>query len=75
MFGKPSGLMATKADQWIIDTGHEWIHITPDQIKNCIIQTGQQLRTFVGSGDQNAKKAYLVPKQQLINYAETIRKQ
>lgn len=75
MYGKPSGLMATQADQWIIDTGKEWIHITPEQIKDCIVQTGQQLHTFVGSGDQQPKKAYLIPKQQLMQYAETTRTQ
>lgn len=69
MYGKPSGLMATEADQWIIDTGAEWIHITPQAIKDCIIQTGQKLHSFIGKGDKKSKKAYLIPKQQLTRYA------
>lgn len=73
MYGKPSGLMATKADQWIIDIRTEWIHITPEAIKDCIIQTGQTLQTFIGQGDRKAKQAYLIPSQQLKKYASIVR--
>ena len=38
MFGKPSALLTTKADLWVIYTGLELLWITPKKIIECITQ-------------------------------------
>jgi hypothetical protein len=72
MFGKRSGLMSTIADLWIIDTSKEMITISPDQIKNCIVETNPRLSQFVGKGDEEPKKAYLIKIDTLKRYAEKV---
>ena len=36
MFGKPSALLTTKADYWVVYTGKELLWITPIKIIECI---------------------------------------
>ena len=67
--GVPSALMTTRAAFWVIVTVDDMIWITPNRIKDCIIETDQDLRTFVGSGDSVAKDAYLVKRTTLVQYA------
>jgi len=70
--GVPSALMTTRAAFWVIVTVEELIWITPNRIKDCIIETNQSLRTFVGSGDAVAKDAYLVKRNTIVQYAERV---
>jgi len=72
MYGKPSGLMATLADSWVIFTGNQFIWITPTQLKNMIVENNLQLRTFVGKGDTVAKDAYLPKIELVMQYATSI---
>ena len=70
--GVPSALMTTRAAFWVIVTVDELIWLTPNRIKDCIIETDQNLRTFVGSGDSVAKDAYLVKRDTIVQYAERV---
>ena len=72
MYGKPSALMATLADCWVIYTGEQFIWITPLQLKNMIVENGLQLRTFVGNGDTEPKNAYLPKVEMVMQYAERV---
>tara|TARA_R110000823_G_scaffold18958_4_gene58874 strand:+ start:3780 stop:4226 length:447 start_codon:yes stop_codon:yes gene_type:complete len=72
MFGKPSALMATLADYWVIYTGNQFIWITPLQLKNMIVENGLQLRTFIGNGDTQPKKAYLPKIEMVVRYSTSI---
>lgn len=71
MYGKRSGLMATTADWWIFDTKTEFIFITPEALKDLIIETNPPLRQFVGKGDMHPKKAYLIKIETIKKYAKT----
>ena len=71
MYGKRSGLMATTADWWIFDTKTEFIFITPEALKDLIIETNPPLRKFVGKGDMHPKKAYLIKIETIKKYAKT----
>ena len=71
MYGKRSGLMATTADWWIFDTKSEFIFITPEALKDLIIETNPPLRQFVGKGDTHPKKAYLIKIETIKKYAKT----
>ena len=70
--GVPSALMTTRAAFWVIVTVDDMIWITPNRIKDCIIETDQNLRTFVGSGDVVAKDAYLIKRSTIVQYAERV---
>ena len=72
MYGKRSGLMATTADWWIFDTKTEFIFITPETIKDLIIENNPPLRQFTGKGDTQPKKAYLIPVDTIKKYAKSI---
>jgi len=72
MYGKPSALMATLADCWVIFTGEVFIWITPLQLKNMIVQNGLSLRTITGKGDIEPKKAYLPTVEMVMQYAERV---
>jgi len=69
MYGKPSGLMATTADWWIFDTKMEFIFIMPNRLKDLIVEQNPPLRSFVGKGDNQLKKAYLIPVESVKKYA------
>ena len=72
MYGKPSALMATLADCWVIFTGEQFIWITPLPLKNMIVQNGLSLRTITGKGDTEPKKAYLPTVEMVMQYAERV---
>lgn len=65
MFGKRSGLMSTKADYWAFYDEHKCYLLTPMDIVFCIFNNRLQYREFVGKGDTESKKAFLVPKDSL----------
>jgi len=66
MNGKPSALMATGADWWIFYDGEVMFSITPKEITQVIFNKMLTYRMFTGIGDMFAKKAFLVPKDWLI---------
>ena len=68
----PSALMTTLAAFWVIVTVEDMIWITPNRIRDCIIETNPNLRNFVGRGDSVAKDAYLIKRSTLEPYAERI---
>lgn len=69
MYGKPSGLMGTTADWWIFDTKSEFIFIMPKRLKDLIVEQNPPLRSFIGKGDNQLKKAYLIPVESVKKYA------
>jgi len=72
MYGKPSGLMSTTADVWVIYDGEIFFKITPRNITKCIFLNRLQYVEFVGNGDTQVKKAFLVPKYLLFKYGEPL---
>jgi len=63
MYGVPSGIMTTEASWWIFFTGEKYIIITPEKIKE--ILKFEKCVTFVGYGDVEMKKAYLVKQEKI----------
>ena len=73
MNGNPSGLAATKADWWVFHSEEDQlIWIKPDLIKDMILIRGFKQVEFIGNGDEISKKAYLVPKIEVINFSNKI---
>ncbi len=60
MYDKPSALLTTKADYWIIFTGQELLYITPIKIIECILTNNIQSRKLTGFGDTQPKIACLI---------------
>lgn len=69
MSGIPSALFTTEADWWVFYDDNVFAWIKPRDIYKCIILNKLQYVEFVGDGDKNAKKAFLVPKKLLFTYA------
>ena len=61
MFGKPSALLSTEADYWIIHTGEENLWIKPKKILECILLNNIRVQDILGTGDDQTKKACLIP--------------
>jgi hypothetical protein len=72
MFGKPSALMTTTADYWVFYDGKFWC-ITPKEIIQCIFLNKLQHTEFVGNGDTQSKKAFLIKKEFLAKYWREIK--
>lgn len=68
MFNKPSALLSTEADFWIIDTGLETLWITPKKIVECIIINNIKSQPILGNGDDQKKIACLVPLKTFKKY-------
>jgi len=68
MFGKPSALLTTKADYWVIYTGKELLWITPIKIIECITVNNINSRVLTGQGDTASKVACLIPIETFKNY-------
>jgi hypothetical protein len=61
MFNKPSALLTTEADFWIIETGKQMFWITPLKIIECIMINNIKSQSILGKGDDQEKIACLVP--------------
>jgi len=72
MYGKPSGLMTSKAHAWIFVTPSQYVFVERERIRDCIIENNLQFVNFVGNGDTVAKDAYLIKKEMLFKYAYKI---
>ena len=68
--GKPSALITTKADWWVIYDGIKYNWFTVNNIKKCIKENNLISKRFVGRGDTKEKKAYLIKKEILYKYRE-----
>ncbi|MDB4730494.1 hypothetical protein OAF13_00410 [Akkermansiaceae bacterium] len=68
MFGKPSALLTTKADFWVVYTGLELLWITPIKIIECITVNNINSRTLTGQGDTASKVACLIPIETFKKY-------
>jgi hypothetical protein len=68
MFGKPSALLTTKADYWVIYTGEELLWTTPIKIIECITVNNINSRTLTGKGDTASKVACLIPIETFKKY-------
>jgi hypothetical protein len=69
MSGLPSALFTSTADWWVFYDDHVFAWIKPINIFRCIILNKLEYVEFVGDGDKNAKKAFLIPKKLLFTYA------
>jgi len=65
MFGKPSGLLSSTADFWVFSDGEKYVWTTRDIIKDKILLENYKIANFIGKGDVEPKKAYLVPKKDI----------
>jgi hypothetical protein len=74
MSGKDSALLTTEASVWIFYDDHVIISIKPQQIVKCIFDLKLTYREFVGNGDRNSKKAFLVPKEELFKYGKELKR-
>ena len=72
MYGKPSGLMTSKAYAWIFVTPSQYVFVKRKRLRDCIIENNLQFVNFVGNGDTVAKDAYLIKKEMLFKYAYKI---
>ena len=72
MNGVPSALMATGADWWIFYDDEVMFSLTPKEIIQVIFNTKLTHVQFVGSGDRSVKKAFLIPKDWLIEKSRII---
>ena len=72
MSGKDSALLTTTAKSWVFYDDKVFISIRPIQIVKCIFDLKLQYREFVGNGDVNSKKAFLVPKDKLFSYGKIL---
>lgn len=72
MNGKPSALMATGADWWIFYDNEVVFSLTPKEITQVIFNKMLTYRMFTGIGDMFAKKAFLVPKDWLIEQSRIL---
>ena len=68
MFGKPSALLTTKADFWVVYTGLELLWITPIKIIECITVNNINSRILTGQGDTASKVACLIPIETFKRY-------
>ncbi len=68
MFGKPSALLTTKADFWVVYTGLELLWTTPIKIIECITVNNINSRTLTGQGDTASKVACLIPIETFKRY-------
>jgi hypothetical protein len=72
MYGKPSALLATKADFWVFYDDVRFVSIKPMRIVECILVNQLQYKEFIGKGDNVSKKAFLIPKPLLFTYGNDL---
>jgi hypothetical protein len=73
MSGVPSALFATQATWWVFYDGNVFAWIKLRNIFACIILNKLQYVEFVGAGDKNQKKAFLIPKELLFKYGKVVK--
>lgn len=68
MYGKPSGILKSKADYWVFFDGFKFLWTTPIKIFECILLNKLNFVSFIGNGDTQQKKAILIKKELLGEY-------
>ena len=71
---KPSALLTTTADWWIIYDGEKYMNFTPMRIVECIFQNKLTYKEFIGTGDSKSKKVFLIDKHILYQYGTEIKR-
>lgn len=71
-YGKPSALMTTEAEYWVLYDSCDWVVCSPIKIKDLILSNNYRLITTIGKGDDYAKKCYLIPKKDIQVIANQI---
>jgi hypothetical protein len=64
-YGKPSALLTTKADYWIIYDQENWVCVKPDELKDLILLNGYRQVKTTGTGDTHHKLCYLINKDDI----------
>ena len=64
--GKLSALSTTESDWWVIVDRQNLYWIAPESLKHIINELKLTPAEFIGKGDDKSKKAYLVPKGEII---------
>ena len=59
-YGKPSALLTTKADYWIIYDQENWVCVKPNELKDLILLNGYRQVKTTGTGDTHYKLCYLI---------------
>jgi hypothetical protein len=72
MSGKKSALITTTADFWVFYDDNVYAWFKPMDIVYCIFVNKLKCVDFVGNGDNNSKRAFLVPKEILFLHATKI---
>lgn len=72
MFGKPSGILHSKADYWVIYDGLKYYIMTKNDILHCIFMCKLTYGPFTGPGDNAEKKALFVPTDKLFKYGKEL---
>jgi hypothetical protein len=72
MRGVPSALLTTKAAWWVFYDDHVFALIKPINIIKCVMLNRLLYSEFTGNGDIHSKKAYLIKKEMLFEYATRI---
>ena len=71
--GKPSALMTTKAEYWVIYDGDNYIWIKPSRLKAVVSVHGDgRLARFIGDGDTKYKRAFLMPRDIIKSFANKV---
>ena len=70
--GKPSALLTTTADWWVIYDGQKYMRFTPMKIIECIFINKRVHQEFIGAGDSKLKTLFLLPKKILYPYGVEI---
>lgn len=72
MSSKKSALITTEANYWVISDGKQLAWFKPMDIVYCIFVNNLKFVEFIGNGDKNAKRAYLIKKDILFSHAINI---
>lgn len=72
MNGKKSALSTTTADYWVFYDDHVYAWFKPMDIVYCIFVNKLKCVDFIGDGDKNSKRAFLVNKEILFSHATKI---
>jgi len=71
-YNKPSALITTKADYWILYDEKHWVCVKPNDLKNLILLNGYKQVKTIGNGDTQYKLCYLIPKKDIQNISKII---
>ena len=74
MNGKLSALSTTKAHIWVFDVHDVYAFFNPDRIRDCIIENNLDMKTFIGCGDTKPKDVYLIKRDLLFKYSNSLMK-